>query len=108
MRTSPFINTRQLQEISSSVLLQLNEPEMRKRVAETLSKSFAVNITVAQRLLDVSSKPMEARMQELPKIIGEATADSLKLGLSLANDILDLGDKHSAKISKTPARTTKQ
>ncbi|MDA4113626.1 MAG: hypothetical protein OK474_06245 [Thaumarchaeota archaeon] len=108
MRTSPFINTRQLQEISSSVLLQLNEPEMRKRVAETLSKSFAVNITVAQRLLDVSSKPMEARMQELPKIIGEATADSLKLGLSLANDILDLGDKHSAKISKAPTRTTKQ
>ena len=108
MRTSPFINTRQLQEISSSILMQVSEPEMRKRVAETLSKSFAVNITVAQRLLDASSKPMEARMQELPKIIGEATADSLKLGLSLANDLLDLGDKHSAKVSRVGSRTTKQ
>jgi hypothetical protein len=108
MRTSPFINTRQLQEISSTILMQVNEPEMRKRVAETLSKSFAVNITVAQRLLDASSKPMETRMQELPKIIGEATADSLKLGLSLANDLLDLGDKHSAKVSKVASRATKQ
>jgi|GEM_PF-5122446 hypothetical protein len=87
MKTSPFIGTSQLQQLSLSK--SLDEPAMKKRVVAAASRHLATSVPLVQPSTSVSAKQFGSSMLLQPNMTDVAGAEVSKLTSSVSRRLLD-------------------
>ena len=81
MKTSPFIGTSQLQALSLSK--SLDNPKMKKTVAETASRHLSISVPLVQPAISISKEQLGSATPEQSKIVDGVRAKTSELSSAL-------------------------
>jgi hypothetical protein len=85
MKTSPFIGTSQLQQLSLSK--SLDEPVMKNRITEAASRLLATNVPMVQPVTSVSAEKMGSSAPIQPNMADGAGAEVSNLTSSVSRKL---------------------